>query len=135
MTQAITMTRFVYNSETAHEDFPEWKFLFENYLVLSGIDKTDTTKTPSGAAKALQNLIHAGGQARGQATQSNGRSTSSNLRNPDGGNGDVVRTKARRLIKIQVGHHETKGWRISLRLCDQIKTNGETGWHRDGKSQ
>ena len=54
------MTRFVYNKETAHEDFPEWKFLFENYLVLSGIDKADTTKTPSGAAKALQNLIHAG---------------------------------------------------------------------------
>ena len=84
MTQAITMTRFVYNSETAHEDFPEWKFLFENnYLVLSGIDKTDTTKKRhQEPLKALQNLIHAGGQARGQATQSNGRSTSSNATQP-----------------------------------------------------
>jgi hypothetical protein len=51
----------LYNAETAHEDFPEWKFLFENYLVLSGIDKTDIKEKPAGQTVALQNLIHNGG--------------------------------------------------------------------------
>ena len=51
--------------------FPSGNFCVENYyLVLSGIDKTDTTKKRhQEPLKALQNLIHAGGQARGQATQ------------------------------------------------------------------
>ena len=50
--------------DTAHEDFPEWKFLFENYLALQGIKKDNTTPPTNGgiseATKALQNLIHAG---------------------------------------------------------------------------
>ena len=57
------MHKFVYNSDTAHEDFPEWKFLFENYLALQGIKKDQTTSTSGttpDATKALQNLIHAG---------------------------------------------------------------------------
>ena len=61
---AAIMQKFVYNQDTAHEDFPEWKFLFENYLALSGIDKGNTTEnqdgTVTGAKKAFQNLIHAG---------------------------------------------------------------------------
>lgn len=57
------MHKFAYNPETAHEEFPEWKFLFENYLALQGIRKEVTTATNGGtpdATKAVQNLIHAG---------------------------------------------------------------------------
>lgn len=60
---AAVMQKFIYNPESAHEDFPEWKFLFENYLALQGIKKETTTSTNGGvpdATKALQNLIHAG---------------------------------------------------------------------------
>ena len=57
MTQAITMQKFVYVAETAHEDFPDWLFLFENFLTLSEIDSTDET----GKVTAKKHLIHACG--------------------------------------------------------------------------
>jgi hypothetical protein len=60
-TMAAVMQKFIYRPETAHEDFPEWKFLFENYLLLVGIKKELTTAADGavpGATKALQNLIH-----------------------------------------------------------------------------
>lgn len=61
---AAIMHKFVYSADTAHEDFPEWKFLFENYLALQGIKK-EVTQPPtqggiSDSVKAFQNLIHAG---------------------------------------------------------------------------
>ena len=61
MAQA-TMTKFVYNAETACEDFPVWKILFENFLLLSNIDHTKTTGASgatSGAVLALRYLINA----------------------------------------------------------------------------
>ncbi len=64
MTQAIVMKPFVYIAETASEDFTDWKFIFENYLALSKINKAQTTAADGavpGATTALQNLIHAGG--------------------------------------------------------------------------
>jgi hypothetical protein len=131
------MTHFVYNSKTAHEDFPDWKFLFENYyLVLSGIDKTDTTKnTIRSRLRHYRTSFMQGDKLVVKLLKAMDDPPAATLRNPDGGNGDVLRTKARRLIKIQVGHHETKGWRITLRLCDQIgKPMAKlVGWHRDDK--
>lgn len=64
MAQAIVMNKFEYNQQSAHEDFPEWKFMFENFLSLSGIVHTQTTADEgaiAGATRAFQNLIHAGG--------------------------------------------------------------------------
>ena len=60
MTQSITMHKFEYNQDTAHEDFPDWKFLFENYLELAGINKNDDVGTPKGKVVGFQNLVHAG---------------------------------------------------------------------------
>jgi hypothetical protein len=54
MAQAIIMHKFMYNADTAHEDFPDWLFLFENFLQISEID---VTKQP-GAVSAKQHLIH-----------------------------------------------------------------------------
>ena len=62
MAQSVSMSKFVYNPETAHEDFPEWKMQFENFLLLAGINKTDNAAAPvTGKIMALRNLIHAGG--------------------------------------------------------------------------
>ena len=39
----IAMHRFEYNPDTALEEWPEWIFLFENFLLLSNINKTEKT--------------------------------------------------------------------------------------------
>jgi hypothetical protein len=65
MAMPIAMHRFDYNPETAHEEWPEWIFLFENFLSLSNINKTEKQAKQGeipGATKALQHLIHANGR-------------------------------------------------------------------------
>ena len=63
MAQSINTKQFNYEPESAHEDFPEWKFIFENFLKISNIDSTIliADNAVPGATKAYQHLIHAGG--------------------------------------------------------------------------
>ncbi len=59
----LTMFKFEYNKETAHEDFPEYIFLFENFLLLAGINKAETVNADAtpGAKVAFQHLVHSCG--------------------------------------------------------------------------
>ena len=59
MAAAAQMDKFIYNSSTAYEDWPIWRFRFENFLKLIEID----IQKPEGKVQGLQHLIHAGGVA------------------------------------------------------------------------
>lgn len=65
----LTMDKFVYNTNTVNRDWPIWKQLLNNYLMLQDIstvvvaaDLTATTPVVGDTtAKALGHLLHAGG--------------------------------------------------------------------------
>ena len=53
----ITMESFVFNSSSAHIDWPSWRARFENFLLISDVNMEEA----GGKAKALAFLLHFGG--------------------------------------------------------------------------